>query len=108
MRLLDYQRYDVEVGEGCVFFEAPMRDKPSGNRLERIYQRMVQPMPGLTEADARVWRYIYIYPEHNNRPVSRSGQHVADQSPRPGPDPRRLCVLPRGEPERRDARRSSA
>jgi len=62
MRLLDYQRYDVEVHDGWVFFEAPLRDKPSGNRLERLYQRMVQPMPGLTEADARVWRYIYVYP----------------------------------------------
>ena len=62
MRLLDYQRYDVEVGDGYVFFEAPLRDKPSGNRLERAYQRMVRPMPGLTEADARVWRYIYVYP----------------------------------------------
>jgi choline monooxygenase len=62
MRLLDYQRYDVEVHDGWVFFEAPLRDKPSGNRLERLYQRMVRPMPGLTEADARVWRYIYIYP----------------------------------------------
>jgi choline monooxygenase len=62
MRLLDYQRYDVEVHDGWVFFEAPLREKPSGNRLERLYQRLVQPMPGLTEADARVWRYVYVYP----------------------------------------------
>ncbi len=62
MRLLDYQRYTVEVGEGYVFFEAPLRDKPSGNRLERAYQRLVRPMPGLTAADTRVWRYIYLWP----------------------------------------------
>ena len=62
MRLLDYQRYTVEVGEGYVFFEAPLRDKPSGNRLERAYQRLVRPMPGMTASDTRVWRYIYLWP----------------------------------------------
>jgi choline monooxygenase len=62
MRLLDYQRYDVEVGDGYVWFEAPLREKPSGNRLERAYQKLVQPMPGLGSADTRVWRYVYIYP----------------------------------------------
>ena len=29
MRLLDYKRYDVEVHDGWVWFEAPFRDKPS-------------------------------------------------------------------------------
>jgi choline monooxygenase len=62
MRLLDYQRYDVTVGDGYVWFEAPLREKPSGNRLERAYQRLVRPMPGLGPADTRVWRYVYIYP----------------------------------------------
>ena len=62
MRLLDYQRYTVEVGEGYVFFESPLREKPSGNRMERAYQRLVQPMPGLTAADRRVWRFIFIWP----------------------------------------------
>ena len=47
MRLLDYQRYDVEVHDDWVWFEAPMRDKPSDNRLERVYQRLVKPAPGL-------------------------------------------------------------
>jgi choline monooxygenase len=62
MRLLDYQRYDVEVGDGYVWFEAPLRAKPSGNRLERAYQKLVRPMPGLGSGDTRVWRYVYIYP----------------------------------------------
>ena len=30
--------------------------------MERAYQRMVEPMPGLTEEDRRIWRYIFIYP----------------------------------------------
>ena len=62
MRLLDYQRYSVEVGDGWVWFEAPLRAKPSGNRLERAYQKLVRPMPGLTGADRAVWRYAFIWP----------------------------------------------
>jgi choline monooxygenase len=62
MRLLDYKHYDVELHDNWVWFEAPLRDKPSGNRLERAYQKLVRPMPGLGSADTRVWRYVYIYP----------------------------------------------
>jgi choline monooxygenase len=62
MRLLDYKHYDVELHDGWVWFEAPLRDKPSGNLVERAYQRLVSPMPGLSERDRRVWRYAFIYP----------------------------------------------
>jgi choline monooxygenase len=62
MRLLDYKRYDVELDDNWLWKEAPLREKPSGNRLERLYQRLVEPMPGLTEDDRRVWRYVFIYP----------------------------------------------
>jgi Rieske 2Fe-2S family protein len=62
MRLLDYKRYDVEVHRRWIWFEAPLREKPSGNRVERVYQRLVEPMPGLSEEDGGVWRYSFIYP----------------------------------------------
>lgn len=62
MRLLDYGRYEVEVHDGWVWFEVPLREKPSSNRTERLYQRLVRPMPGLREEDRRVWRYVFIYP----------------------------------------------
>jgi choline monooxygenase len=62
MRMLDYKRYDVEVHEHYVWFEAPLRARPSSNLLERAYARMVTPMPGLREADRSVWRYAFIYP----------------------------------------------
>jgi choline monooxygenase len=62
MRLYDYKAYTAELNDGYVWFEAPLRDKPSGNLMERAYQRLVAPMPGLTEDDRRVWRYVYIYP----------------------------------------------
>ena len=61
MRLLDYKRYDVEVRDGWVWFEAPLRDKPSGNLMERAYQRLVRRCPGWAR-DRRVWRYVLIYP----------------------------------------------
>jgi choline monooxygenase len=62
MRMLDYKRYDVELHDRWLWYDAPLRDKPSGNRMERAYQRLVEPMPGLTEEDRRVWRYVFIYP----------------------------------------------
>ena len=30
MRLLDYQHYTVEVHDHYIWFDAPLRDKPSG------------------------------------------------------------------------------
>jgi Rieske 2Fe-2S family protein len=62
MRMLDYKHYDVEVYEHFVWFEAPLRPKPSSNRLERLYANLVRPMPGLGEGDRTVWRYAFIYP----------------------------------------------
>ena len=62
MRLLDYRGYAVEVHDSWVWFEAPMRDTPSGNRLERLYQRLARPMPELGGGDRRVWRYAFVYP----------------------------------------------
>jgi choline monooxygenase len=62
MRMLDYKRYEAEVHEHYVWFESPLRSKPSSNRLERMYAGLVRPMPGLTESDRRVWRYVFIYP----------------------------------------------
>jgi choline monooxygenase len=62
MRLLDYHRYDVDLHDDWVWFEAPMRDRPSDNRVERAYQRLATPMPGLRPEDRRVWRFVLIYP----------------------------------------------
>jgi Rieske 2Fe-2S family protein len=62
MRMLDYKHYDAEIHEHYIWFEAPMRSKPSSNRLERLYAKLVEPMPGLSSEDRRVWRYVFIYP----------------------------------------------
>jgi Rieske 2Fe-2S family protein len=62
MRLLDYKRYSAETHGGWAWFDAPLRDAPSGNRIERLYQRLLKPMPGLEGEDRRAWRYAFIYP----------------------------------------------
>ncbi|MEU3189699.1 aromatic ring-hydroxylating dioxygenase subunit alpha [Streptomyces sp. NPDC006992] len=62
MRLLDYQGYTCETDGPYALFASPLRDKPSSNWPERLYQRLATPMPGLTEADRRIWRYAVIYP----------------------------------------------
>ncbi|MET9693368.1 aromatic ring-hydroxylating dioxygenase subunit alpha [Streptomyces sp. NPDC006514] len=62
MRLLDYQGYTCEIEESYALFASPLRDKPSSNWAERLYQRIAAPMPGLGEADRRIWRYAVIYP----------------------------------------------
>jgi choline monooxygenase len=62
MRLYDYKNYDVELHDGYAWFDAPLRDKPSGNLMERAYQRLVSPMPGVREENVRIWRYVFIYP----------------------------------------------
>ena len=62
MRLYDYQRYSAETHENWAWFEAPLRDTPSANRMERLYQRLAKPMSGLDEADRTIWRYVVIYP----------------------------------------------
>lgn len=62
MRLLDYKRYSVQTTHTYVTYDAPLRDKASDNWAERMYQRLVRPMPGLTDDDRRIFRYIAIYP----------------------------------------------
>jgi Rieske 2Fe-2S family protein len=62
MRLYDYKRYEVECHEHYLWFDAPFRNKPSSNWVERLYSELVTPMAGLSQEDRRVWRYVYIYP----------------------------------------------
>ena len=62
MRLYDYKRYETDLRGGYAWFEAPLRDRPAGTRSERLYRRLVRPMPGLEPEDVRAWRYVFVYP----------------------------------------------
>ena len=45
-----------------MWFEAPCGASRAATVWNACTPRLVQPMPGLTEADRRVWRYVFIYP----------------------------------------------
>ncbi|HZN89563.1 MAG TPA: aromatic ring-hydroxylating dioxygenase subunit alpha [Thermoleophilaceae bacterium] len=96
MRLYDYKRYEAECHEGFAWFDAPLRDEPSANRIERLYQRLVEPMPGLTEEHTRTWHYILIYP---NTTIDLYPDQVGIWQIRPDgqlrTDDRALTLLPR-------------
>ncbi len=82
MRLLDYRRYAAEVSDNHVWFEAPLRDKPAGTRQERLYRRLVRPMPGLSRRRRpRVAVRVHLS-EHRRRPLPGPGDDVADQAGR--------------------------
>ena len=105
MRLLDYKRYDVELHDNWVWFEAPLRDKPSGNLMERAYQRLVSPMPGLRRGrPPRLALRVHL-PEHRDRPLSRSRLDLEDRRRRPD-RPRATPRCSTGTPTRRCARGS--
>ena len=63
LRLLDYKQYLVEPSDSNVSIaRSPMRDKASKNRQERLYQRLVRPMPGLRSPENAQWNFIYAFP----------------------------------------------
>jgi choline monooxygenase len=63
MRLFDYQRYiATDETDGYALFQVHLRDKPSSNLIERLYQKLARPMPGLAATDHKVWRFAIIYP----------------------------------------------
>ena len=94
MRLLDYKHYDVEVHDGWVWFEAPAArqalGEPHGARLPAARVADAGPRrggpAGLALRDD--------LPEHDDRPVSRPGRHLADRSRRPAALARRGLRLP--------------
>ncbi len=72
MRMLDYKHYDTELHEHYAWIEAPLRDKPSSNRLERLYAQLVTPMPGSERGGSPHLALRVHLPEHDDRPVSRT------------------------------------
>ena len=93
MRLLDYQRYTVEPPS-----LRRLRRAAAGQAVrqlaERLYQRLVSPMPGLRDDDSRMWRYLAIYPNTliDLTPITCS---LEDESPRRRPGRRAGRVLRR-------------
>jgi phenylpropionate dioxygenase-like ring-hydroxylating dioxygenase large terminal subunit len=63
LRLLDYKRYLVETTPAAVSIaRGPMREKASKDWQERLYQRMVRPMPGLRSPEREEWNFVFAFP----------------------------------------------
>jgi Rieske 2Fe-2S family protein len=63
LRLLDYKRYTPAPGRNHSWIDAPMREGTrSRDRLERIYQRAVEPMPGFPPELVGSWTYAHMFP----------------------------------------------
>lgn len=61
-RLLDIKRYLNYPGRHHVWIEAPLQDRLSTQLHERLYQRLVRPMPGYPEGSSRTWYYAFLWP----------------------------------------------
>jgi phenylpropionate dioxygenase-like ring-hydroxylating dioxygenase large terminal subunit len=62
LRLLDYKRYAATLGTRYAWIDGPLRDKRSANRLERLYQRLMEPVPGFPAAYRDSWTYVHLWP----------------------------------------------
>jgi Rieske 2Fe-2S family protein len=62
LRLLDYKRYIATVGKNHAWIDGPFRDKPSRNYQERLYQKLLRPMPGFPEDLEGAWTYVHLWP----------------------------------------------
>ena len=63
LRMLDYKSYQVETTDARVSVaRSRLRDKPSRNRRERLYQRLMRPMPGLPAPQSEQWNFIFAFP----------------------------------------------
>ena len=63
LRLLEYKNYLVETSDAHVSIaRSPMREKASKDRRERLYQRLVRPMPGLRSPERDQWNFVFAFP----------------------------------------------
>ena len=62
LRMLDYKRYDPQLGRRHAWISAPLRDKPSVVRRERLYQRLVRPMAAYPADLHGTWAYAHLFP----------------------------------------------
>jgi Rieske 2Fe-2S family protein len=62
LRMLDYKRYEPQLGRRHAWISAPLRDKPSVVRRERLYQRFVRPMDAYPADLHGTWAYAHLFP----------------------------------------------
>ena len=82
------QALRVEAASIYALYDAPLRDKPSDNWAERMYQRLVRPMPGLRQGGRAGLPLHRDLPEHRDRPLPRPRADLEDEPARRRPDRR--------------------
>ena len=77
LRMLDYKRYRPTPGRHHSWIDGPLREgSRSKDKLERLYQRAYEPMPGFPGARELVDVRAHV-PVHVHRHLSRSDRHLA-------------------------------
>ncbi len=62
LRLLDYPKYGATLFERAAWIDGPLRDNPSRDFAERMYQRFHQPMPEFPTELIGQWSYMHLWP----------------------------------------------
>jgi len=62
LRLLDYPRYRATLHRRAAWIDGPLRDNPSRDLVERLYQRLQRPMPEFPPELAGQWTYVHLWP----------------------------------------------
>ena len=62
LRLLDYPKYKPTLYERAVWIDGPLRDNPSNDFMESLYQRYRRPMAEFPDELTGQWTYIHFWP----------------------------------------------
>ena len=62
LRMLDYPKYKPTLYERAVWIDGPLRDNPSKDFMENLYQRYKRPMAEFPEELEGQWTYIHFWP----------------------------------------------
>ena len=62
LRLLDYPKYAPTLYERAVWIDGPLRDNPSRDLMENLYQRFKRPMPEFPTELENQWTYVHFWP----------------------------------------------
>ncbi|HET7428304.1 MAG TPA: RHO alpha subunit C-terminal catalytic domain-containing protein, partial [Gaiellales bacterium] len=62
LRMLDYKRYLAHPAKHHTWIDGPFRDKPSKHYQERLYQKLLRPMPGFPSELEGSWTYVHLWP----------------------------------------------
>jgi hypothetical protein len=60
--MLDYPKYKPTLYERAVWIDGPLRDNPSKDFMENLYQRYKRPMAEFPEELEGQWTYIHFWP----------------------------------------------